>query len=187
MELQIVGTNMQITPAVRRYIERKLGKLNRHLPNIIDTKVEVSEEKTKSPQQHYLVRATVSSGGAVFHGEDRGEDLFVAIDRVAAIMIRQLEHHKGKRHEKGRGVSLARGRISEEAATAGPDAATEAERKVVKVKRFLMNPMTEAEAIDEMEALGHDFFLFLDADAKKLKLLYRRNDGNYGLIEPELG
>ncbi len=186
MGLQIVGTNTEIVPTVRRYIERKLGKLNRHLPNILDTKVEVSEEKTKSPQQHYLVRATVASGGAVFHGEDRGEDLFMAIDRVAAVMIRQLEHHKGKAYEKGRGVSLARGTFSQEATTAEPDG-IDAEKKVVKTKRFLMKPMTEAEATHEMENLGHDFFLFLDADAKKLKLLYRRKDGNYGLIEPELG
>jgi ribosomal subunit interface protein len=84
MELQITGTNVEITPDVRRYVERKLGRLDRHLPNIIESKVEISEEKTKSPQQRYLVRATVAGGigGAVFHGEDRGEDLFQAIDRM---------------------------------------------------------------------------------------------------------
>ena len=89
MELQIAGTNMELTPAVQRYVERKLGKLNRHLPAIIESKVEISEEKTKSPQQHYLVRVTVTGGigGAVFHGEERGKDLFQAVDRVAAIMI----------------------------------------------------------------------------------------------------
>ncbi len=185
MDLQIVGTNMEIIPSVRRYIERKLGKLNRHLPNILDTKVEVSEEKTKSPQQHYLVRVIVAVGGAVFHGEERAEDVFIAIDRVSVVMIRQLEHHKGKLYEKGRGVSLARGTGGELAPAEPDDAAPE--RKVVKTKRFLMKPMTESEAIDEMETLGHDFFLFLDADVKKLRLLSRRKDGNYGLIAPELG
>jgi ribosomal subunit interface protein len=63
MELQITGKNMELTPAVRRYIERKLGKLNRHLPNIIESKVEISEEKTKSLQQHFIVRATVTGSG----------------------------------------------------------------------------------------------------------------------------
>ena len=181
MELQVTGTNMEITPAVRRYIERKLGKLNRHLPKIIESKVEVSEEKTRSPQQHYLVRVTVDGGGSVFHGEERGEDLFKAVDRVAAIMTRQLEHHKGKLYEKGRGSSLARGEFNEEVET------TEPARKVVKVKRFAVKPMTLDEAIDQMELLGHDFFLFFDADAEEYRLLYRRKDGNYGLIEPELG
>ena len=181
MELQITGINMDITPAVRRYTERKLGKLDRHLPNIIEVKVEVSEEKTRSPQQHYLLRVTVDGKGAVFHGEERGEDLFRAIDKIAATMARQLEHHKGKLYEKGRGKSVARGEFSEAVEPA------ESERKVVKVKRFPIKPMVVAEAIEQMELLGHDFFLFFDADTEGLKLLYRRKDENYGLIEPEIG
>ncbi|MFC1990610.1 ribosome hibernation-promoting factor, HPF/YfiA family [Chloroflexota bacterium] len=180
MELQITGTNMEIIPTVRRYVERKLGKLNRHLPNIIESRVEISEEKTRSPRQHYLVRATVDGNGAVFHGEERGEDLFKAIDRVAAIMIRQLEHHKGKLYSKGRGNSLARGEFSE---SAEPEFAG----KVVKVKRFAVKPMTQDEAIDQMELMGHDFFLFFNADTEEFRLLYRRRDGDYGLIELELG
>ena len=172
---------MQVTPTVRRYIERKLGKLNRFLPNILESKIEVSEENTKSPQQHYLVRATVAGSGAVFHGEDRGEDLFKAIDRVAAIMTRQLEHHKGKLYEKGRGNSLARGEFNMEAE------AIEFIPKVVKVKRFAVKPMSLLEATEQMELLDHDFFLFYNADAEATNLLYRRKDGNYGLIEPEIG
>lgn len=183
MELQIAGTNMELTPAVRRYVERKLGKLSRHLPNIIESRVEISEEKTRSPQEHYRVRVTVNSGvgGAVFHGEERGEDLFKAIDKVAAIMTRQLEHHKGKLYDKGRGSSLTRGDFNEITGTAEPV------RKIVKNKRFVVEAMLVDEAIEQMENLGHSFFLFLDADAEQIKLLYRRNDGNYGLIEPEIG
>jgi putative sigma-54 modulation protein len=181
MELQITGTNMDITPVVRQYAERKLGKLNRHLPNIIDTKVEFSEEKTRSPQQRYLLRVTVDGNGAVFHGEERGEDLFKAIDKIAATMTRQLEHHKGKLYEKGRGKSLARSEAAEAVEPAEP------ERKVVKVKRFAVKPMVVDEAIEQMEVLGHDFFLFFDADVEGLKLVYRRKDGDYGLIEPEVG
>ena len=180
MELQITGTNMEITPTVRRYVERKLGKLNRHLQNIIESRVEISEEKTRSPRQHYLVRVTVNGSGAAFHGEERGEDLFKAIDRVAAIMIRQLEHHKGKLYNRGRGSSLARGEFSEESEPEPP-------RKVVKIKRFVVKPMTQEEAIDQMKLLGHDFFLFFNADVDEFRLLYRRKDGDYGLIELELG
>jgi putative sigma-54 modulation protein len=183
MELQIAGTNMELAPDVRRYVERKLGKLNRHLRNIIDIKVEISEEKTKSPEQHYLVRVTVSgeAGGAVFHGEERGEDLFRAIDKVVNVLTRQLEHHKGKLHKKGRGSSLARGELKGAVGPAEPTS------KVVKTKRFDVKPMSVDEAIEQMEILGHSFFLFFDADAKKVKLLYRRNDGNLGLIEPDIG
>ncbi len=181
MELQITGTNVELTSTIRRHIERRLNKLNRHLPNIMKSKVEISEEETKSPQQHFLVRVTVDSSGTLLHGEERGGDLFEAVDKVAAIMTRQLEHYKGKLYKKGRGSSLARNEFSPEIETAEPMG------KVVKVKRFAVKPVSVAEAIDQMELLGHDFFLFLNAENEELNLLYRRKDGNYGLIEPELG
>ena len=180
MDLKIAGTNIEITADVRNYVERKLGKLKRHSNNIMDCKIEISEEQTKSPQQHFLVRATVDSSGAVFHGEERGQDLFTAIDKVSAIMTRQLENHKGKLYDKGRGTSLARGKFNIEAREPSAD------RKLVKTKRFIIKAMALEESIEHMESLGHDFFLFLDADTQELRLLYRRKDGNYGLIEPEL-
>jgi len=181
MELQITGQNIEISPAVRRYVERKLDKLNRHLPNIVVSKVEIVEEKTKSPEQRYLVQLTVDSRGTLLRSEERGGDLFTAIDKVAVIMDRQIEHYKGKRYEKGRGNSLVRSEFREAAELAPPPSS------VVKVKRFAVKPMSVVEAIDQMELLGHDFFLFLNADTEELNLLYRRRDGNYGLIEPELG
>jgi putative sigma-54 modulation protein len=180
MELQIAGANTSMTPAAQSYIERKLSKLNKHLPDIIEIKAEISEEGTRSPQQRYLVRVTVNSGvaGSVFHAEARGEDLFKAVDRVVTVMTRQLERHKGKLYDKGRGSGLARGKYRE-----SPPAVVT--KKVVKTKRFIVEPMSRDEAIGQMEELGHDFFLFLDADVQEVRLLYRRKDGNYGLIEPE--
>ncbi len=176
MELQITGKNIELTSEVRRHIGRKLGKLSRYLPNIIKSSVEIFEEKTKSPQQRFVVQVTIDSSGTLLRGEERGEDLFTAIDKVAVVMSRQIEHHKGKLYDKGRGSSLARSEFNEPA---------EPSRKVVKVKRFAIKPMSVSEALDQMELLGHDFFLFFNADAEELNLLYRRKDGNYGLIEPE--
>jgi len=181
MELRIIGKNIELIPTVHQYIERKLGKLNRHLPNIIESKVEISEEKTKSPQQRFIVRVTVAGSGTWCYGEEKGEDLFTAIDRAAGVITRQIEHHKGKRYEKGRSSSFARTGFS------GEEGATQPAREVVRVKRFAVKPMSVAEAADQMELLGHDFFLFFNADAEELNLLYRRKDGNYGLIEPDLG
>ena len=182
MELQIAGTNLELTPEIQSYVERKLGKLDRHSPGIIEARVEISEEKTKSPGERYLIRVTLSGGvgGAIFHGEGRGEDLFRAVDKVNAVMKRQLERHKGKLYEKGRGNSLARGRF------AGTMTDNDSSRRIVRTKRFVLETMSLDEAIDGMEELGHDFFLFLDADADEIKLLYRRNNGNYGLIEPSV-
>jgi putative sigma-54 modulation protein len=179
MELQIAGTNATVTPTAHSYIVRKLNKLNKHLPDIIDIKAEISEAKTRSPQQRYLVRLTVNSGfgGSPFHGEGRGEDIFKAVDRVVDVMTRQLERHKGKLYDRGRGNTLARGKYREPPPVV--------EKKVVKTKRFIIEPMSQKQAIARMEGLGHDFFLFLDADVREVRLLYRRKDGNYGLIEPD--
>jgi putative sigma-54 modulation protein len=181
MELQIAGTNTELSLEAKRYIERKLNKLGKHLPDIIDIKTEVSEENTKSPQQRYLVRVTINSGigRAMVHGEERAEDLFKAVDKVASIMTRQLEKQKGKLYDRGRGNSQVRGKYTR------PAVAVTA-KKVVKTKHFTIEPMSQEEAIAEMERLGHSFFLFLDPDANELRLLYRRNDGNYGIIEPEI-
>ena len=180
MELQVTGKNIQLTSEVRRYIERKLGKLNRHLPEIITSQVEVSEEETRSPREHFVVQMTIDSKGTLLRSEERGEDLLTAIDKVAATMNRQIEHYKGKLYRKNRGSSPLKSGF-EEAKEAGPPSG-----EVVKLKRFAVKPMPVNEAIDQMELLGHDFFLFFNADSDKLNLVYRRGDGNYGLIEPVL-
>jgi putative sigma-54 modulation protein len=180
MELQITGTNLELTNAIHRFVERKLRKLDKHFPGIIDTRVEISEEKTKSPQQHFLVRVTVNSGigGAAFHGEERAEDLYKAVDKVTATVTRQLERHKGKLYDKGRGSPLARGKFDQ--------SVQQNRSRVIKHKRFVIEPMTAENAIERMERLGHNFFLYLDPEAEELRLLYRRNDGNYGIIEAEI-
>jgi putative sigma-54 modulation protein len=180
MELQIAGTNTEISPTTQRYIERKLAKLSKHLPDIIDIKVEISEENTRAPEQHYLVRATVSSGvGAAFHGEERAEDLYKAIDRVSAVMTRQLEKHKGKLYDRGRGNPLARGKSG----AAGPGAQVTG---AIRAERLAVEAMSPAEAVERLEKLGRGFFLFVDAENDELRVLYRREDGDYGLITPEL-
>ena len=88
MELQVTGQNIELSPAVRRRIERKMDRLNRHLPDITTSKLEIVEEKTKSPAQHYLVRMTLDSSGTILRSEERGKDLFTAIDKAAETMDR---------------------------------------------------------------------------------------------------
>jgi putative sigma-54 modulation protein len=179
MALQIAGTNMEITPETQSYVERKLAKLDKHRSGIIDVKVEISRESTKSPQSQYLVRVSVQTGvgGTLLHGEERAESVFPAVDKVVDVLTRQLERRKGKLYDRKRGNALVRGKYTEPA----PPAAA----KVVKRKRFVIEPVSLEEAIDRMETLGHDFFLFVDAAAGEPRLLYRRKDGAYGLIEPE--
>ena len=179
MELQITCRNMQLVEEARRYIERKLGRLNRHLPNITESKVEVAEEKTRAPQHRFVVQMTVDSQGTLLRAEERGEDLFTAVDKAAEIMNRQIEHYKGKLYDRGRGNSPDRNESGDRTELAAP--------VVIKTKRFGVKPMPVAEAIDQMELLGHDFFLFFNAESERIGVVYRRKDGNYGLIEPEVG
>ncbi|MDD5127417.1 MAG: ribosome-associated translation inhibitor RaiA [Dehalococcoidales bacterium] len=180
MELQIAGINTEITPEARQYIERKLGKMKRYLNSVMDAKIELTEEQTKSPDNRYLVRVTANSKGSVFHGEERGVDLFTAIDKVAAVMTRQLEQHKERMVKRRRHATSPRTIIAQENPAEAP------KRNIVKTKHFVMDPMSISEAINQMETLGHNFFLFLDTDSGRLRLVYKRNDGNYGLIIPEM-
>jgi putative sigma-54 modulation protein len=178
MELQVTSKGIDITPEIQRHIERKLGRLDRHLRNIIETKVEITEEKTKSRQHRFLARVTVNGGNTQLHGEERGETVLTAIDNVANIMQRQVEHHKGKlRGKKSKVNSTIKDKLSEGAEPVQ-------ERKYI-VKRLDIKPMSVAEATDQMELLNYDFFFFNNTDNEKLTLLYRRKDGNYGLIDPE--
>ncbi|MBI2869562.1 MAG: ribosome-associated translation inhibitor RaiA [Chloroflexi bacterium] len=183
MVLRLTGTNIEITQAARAYVERKIGKLNRHFPNILEMKVEVSEEKTKNPAKRYLGHLTVDADGTVFHAEERADDQFQVIDKLADNMTRQLEDYKGKRSDTSRAT------LAKEAAVEAvvPSEPPETGPQVVKIKNFVIKPMTLDEAIDQMLLLGHDFYIFHDSDGEKMKVVYKRKDGNYGLIDPRLG
>ena len=184
MDLQISSKNVELSEEMRRYIERKLSKLNRYLPNIVESRVEIIKEKTKSPEQHFVVHLAVNSNGTLILSEERGADLPTAIDKVAAVMNRRIEHYKGKLYDKRKGK---KGNSSlRTAAEAAPETA-HTPGKIVKVKRFTVKPMEVDEATSQMEILGHDFFLFFNAEDEKLNLVYRRKDSDYGLIQPELG
>ncbi|MFC1872522.1 ribosome hibernation-promoting factor, HPF/YfiA family [Chloroflexota bacterium] len=183
METVITGVNIQVTPDAKKYAETKFTKLIRRVPNLIEVKLDLTEEQTKSKQEHYLARLILVTNAGVLHGEERAPTLFQVIDKVTTNLTSQIEHFKGKLHEKGRGSSLAR---SEVEATEEPEP-EENRGAVVKVKRFHIKPMTLEEALEEMNLLGHDFFIFYNEEIGEFRLVYRRKDGNLGLIEPMLG
>jgi len=181
MEMDITGKNIEITPEIQSYIERKLSKLNRHLPNITEMEVDIIKEKTKSPKDRYVIQVTINNNGTLLRCEERGPDQETVIDKVTEVMNRQIERYKGKRyHKKGRGNPQARGKFSVEADL------EQRRPKVVRTKRFIIKRMTPDEAIDQVELLGHTFFLFHSSSSDRISLLYKRNDGDYGIIEPEL-
>ncbi len=181
MELQITGQSIEILPTVKDYIEKKFGKLDRHFQNINGTKVELSEQKTKSQDQRYRVQVTLDANGTLLRAEERAENLLVAIDKVVPVIDRQIERFKGKLYKKGKNGPSIRTGNTEEVSEKNPPFP-----ELVRTKRFTMKPMSVDDAIEQMELLGHDFFLFYNSGTKEFNLLYRRKDGNYSIIEPEL-
>jgi putative sigma-54 modulation protein len=182
MKLQVIAkNNVEVSETIQGYVEKKVGKLGRYLPTLDEGKVEISREGTKLPEQRFTVQVTLDSRGTLIRAQEKSKDMRTAIDKVVNVLSKRIERYKGKLYDKNRGASFARqgAAIEEEE--------TEAPKRVVKTKRFLVKPMPIDEAISQMELLGHDFFLFIDADTEGLNLLYRRDDGNYGLIEPERG
>jgi putative sigma-54 modulation protein len=182
MKLQIIAmNNVEVSETLEAYVEKKIGKLGRYLPTIGEGKVEISHEAAKLPEQRFTVQVTLDSKGVLIRAQEKSKDMRAAIDKVVDVLSKRIERYKGKLYDKGRGISLARQGAPIEAEE------IEAPKRVVKSKRFLVKPMPVDEAINQMELLGHDFFLFIDADTEKLNLLYRRENGDYGLIEPEQG
>lgn len=183
MELQIIAkNNLELSETVETYVQKKIGKLSRYLPAITEGKVEISHEGAKVPEQRFTVQVTLDSKGVIIRAQEKSGDIRTAVDGIVDVLSKRIERYKGKLYDKGKGVSLARqGAMIEEEEEA------EAPKKVVKGKHFLVKPMPVDEAVSQMELLGHDFFLFTDADTDRINLLYRRKDGNYGLIEADRG
>jgi putative sigma-54 modulation protein len=180
MKLQIVAKNgVELSETTRAYMEKKVSKLDRYLPTLDEGKVEISREGTKLPEQRFTVQVTLDSRGVLIRAQEKSKDMRTAVNKVVEVLSKRIERYKGKLYDKSKGSSFARQGAAIEAEEA------EAPKKVVKSKRFLVKPMPIDEAINQMELLGHDFFLFIDADTERLNVLYRRGDGNYGLIEPE--
>jgi putative sigma-54 modulation protein len=185
MELQVVGKNIEITEALREYLGKKMDKLTRHLPNIDEAKVEIHEVKAKSPDQQVRVQVTIKNKGTLLRGEEKAANVDTAIDEVIETLQRRIDRYKEKFNKKGRSaLRELRQQIAPEETI--PDKKTVFMPELVRVKRFKVKSMMAAEAAEQMELLSHDFFLFVNSDSGELNLIYRRRDGNYGIIEPEL-
>jgi len=179
MDLQVTGHNMEILPTVRAYLDKKLAKLGRHLPMLKVAKVELIEQKTRAQAQRFRAQITFEVNGTLLRAEEQAENILVAIDRAVPALDRQIERYKGKLYKKSKASIAARAPETE----AAPAEAAE-EPRIVRTKRFPVKTMTPEEAVDQMELLGHDFFLFVDSTTKGISLVYRRKDGNYSVIEP---
>ena len=188
MELNIHARNLEINDRVRRHIAKKLDLINRRLPGITAAKVEVASEPTRSQKDRIVVQVTLDLNGSLLRGEQRAASTTAAINAVVEVLDRRVERYKGRtyRSERARQTLPLRTQQAEEMAQARgviegellPDGA------LVRVKQFSMKPLTVEEAAFQMQLLGHDFFMFLNRENGQHNLLYRRDDGDYGLIQP---
>jgi putative sigma-54 modulation protein len=189
MEIVVRGRNVTVSERVEEYVEKKIGKLERYLPIIDEARMELSQEETRSAQHRMIAQLTVRSRGKVLRAEERDQDLFAAIDLVAEKMQRQITRFKDRLYSRGqvRGAETVR---MPEAAEPVMEAVAEAEAEpvgsIVRTKTFEVTPMNPEEAIEQMELLGHDFFVVYNSDVDAVNVLYRRRTGDYGLLQPEL-
>ena len=183
MDIIIGSKNMELPERARAYIEKKLGKLKRRLDDIKEIRVDVSEEKTKAKKDRFIIRIVLDCHSTLLHTEERGQTIQSAMDKALPITERQFERWKGKLEDRGKNALPTGIAMSPPSET---EAAPPTEHKpIVKVKHFPIKPMPIEEAADQMELLNHDFFLFTNSENNRVNLLYRRKDGDYGLIDPD--
>ena len=174
MRYIISGKNLDITEGLRSAVTEKLGKLERYFTP--DTEVHVTLSVEKERQK---IEVTIPVKGNIIRAEESSNDMYVSIDLVEEIIERQLRKYKNKLIDKKQSAqSFSDLFISEEAEP-------EDEIQIVKTKRFAMKPMDPEEACVQMELLGHNFYVFLNAETEEVNVVYKRKGQTYGLIEPE--
>lgn len=186
-KIDIQARNMRLTDNTREYVEKKVVKLERHLQEIEEIYIELSHIKSaRQAVDRQVAQLTVHGKGFMLRTEERSDDLHTAFDAALDKMQRQVERYKGKRH-RGRGDGRSASEVVE-AEEMPVDETGELLPLIAKRKKFVILPMDEEEAVEQMRLLGHDnFFIFFNAEKNSIQVLYRRRNGSYGLIEPIIG
>ncbi|MBZ4665457.1 ribosome-associated translation inhibitor RaiA [Mahella sp.] len=177
MRIIISGKNIPITDALRAMVAKKLGKFDRYFDEDTEVRVVMSVEKNR-----HIVEVTIPLNGTILRAEDYSDDMYTSIEGVLEKLERQIRKHKTKLEKR-----IKEGAFKYEEPIFDIEAEPEELEgyEVVRTKRFALKPMSIEEAITQMELLGHDFFVFNNAETEEVNVVYRRRNGGYGLIEPE--
>ena len=180
MRLQVKGKNVELSPALKDYAQKKLGKLEKHLNESARVELELAAERNPSIGQSQVAEATVWTKGPVLRARESSPDMKASIDVLVDKLERQAQRLRDKRRrghgrDRDHGVDLG--------AVPAPEPG---EPVIVKTKQFAVKPMSAEEAVLQLELIGHDFFVFQNAETDGVNVVYRRRDGNYGLIEPQV-
>ena len=182
MRVIVKGRHMAVTPALQEYADEKIGKTSKIIDHMLkEAEVELWVEKNPSIENNQVCEMTLFTKGPVIRAREAAPDMYAAIDMCTDKLDRQLRKFKGKLVDRHTGRKHAPPMPEPIIPDSLMDAA---EREIVKTKRVSVHPMTEEEAILQMELIGHDFFVFAHTSDDDIKVLYRRDDGELGLIEP---
>ena len=178
----IRGKNTEVTPALREYVEKRVGKINRYFGNIDEIFVLLAVEKDR-----HIVEVTAEvPGGLILRGEEATADMYTSIDLVIEKLERQIRKQKTKLERRFRAGGFKSELIEEQKAQSHTDVEEDSgEFPIVKTKRFFVKPMDVQEAILQMNLLNHNFFVFRDGVTNEICVVYKRNDGAYGLLESQ--
>lgn len=181
MKYNLRGHNIEVTPSLREYVEKKLSRVERYFDEVPATDVQVTLRVLKSDQ---TVEVTLPLNGMILRAEETSEDMYASVDLVVEKLERQIRKYKtrvNKRFEN-QGVRA----FFKEMASNPTETQEEDDFTVVKTKNFAVKPMMVEEAILQMNMIGHSFFVFLNADEDAVNVVYKRNDGKYALIKPQM-
>jgi putative sigma-54 modulation protein len=178
MRLEVKGKNLEVSESIRSYAERKLGKLERQLHELARVELELTVERNPSIAANQVAEATIWSKGPVLRAREATSDMKASIDQLTDKLLRQVKHERDRKSRRP-----ARGNVVPFGG--GVPVPEQAEPQIVKTKQFAVKPMTAEEAVLQLELIGHDFFVFRNADSGDVNVLYRRKEGGYGLIEPQ--
>lgn len=174
VKINIRGKNVDVTSALRDYVEKRLTKLEKFSDNLQDGNATLSVVKGR-----HRIEVTIPVNGWLLRGEEETEDMYASIDLVVEKLEKQINKYRTKFIKKAKSESIKDTRNN------GADTTYE-KHEVLRTKRFAIKPMSVEEAIMQMNLLGHSFFVFSNADTEEVNVVYKRKDGNYGHIEPEI-
>ena len=182
MKLIIKGKRIDVTDSVEGYIRKKMEKLDKYFNQIMDATATVSAEKNRQ-----IFEVTLQAKRALIRAEEESDSIYTSIDRVVEKLERQIIKYKEKLYSKSFGeqnkmkeASLVENRGNDS------DAQDYEDVRIVKTKKFVIKPMSPEEACLQMELLGHSFYVFNNESTDQMNVIYKRKDGNFGLIEPEI-
>ena len=177
LRYQVRGENLEITQAIREYVENKVSKLEKYFADSLEANVYANAKVYKNNKKK--IEITVPLKGVTLRAEETNEDLYAAVDLVVDKLERQMRKHKTKINRKGR----KKGFVNENLLTNELKESEDATLDFGKVKQLKVEPMTREEAVFQMELLGHDFFAFLDSNTNEISVVYKRRDTGYGVLE----